>query len=117
MKSNVLERFGRFFSRARVALAWCLTVIGMAILANMIGIRLVGSVAGWVRWLETHAGFFLVWRLLLYGVIALGWLWIRKRLLQREPATETAWRLMRIEVASILVVALLETSQFLMGQA
>jgi hypothetical protein len=119
VKSSVLERLRarRFSRRVGVVLVWCLAILGVAILVNVTGIRLVGSVAGWIGWLERHAGVFLIWRLVLYGVIALGWLWMRKRLLQREAAAETAWRLARIEAASLLVVALLESTQFLMRQA
>jgi hypothetical protein len=41
--------------------------------------HLVGSVAGWERWLGCTAGYFLVWRLCLYGATAYGWVWMRRR--------------------------------------
>ena len=40
----------------------------VAVCANIVGIYLVGSVAGWERWLAAAAGYFLVWRLCLYGM-------------------------------------------------
>ena len=40
--------------------------------------------AGWEQWLAAASGYFLVWRLCLYGATACGWMWMRRRLLARE---------------------------------
>jgi hypothetical protein len=45
----------------------------------------LGAVAG------GHAGYFLVWRLCLYGATAYGWVWMRRRLLAREDQTRDRW--------------------------
>ena len=61
-----------FSRRAAKALLWTVVLAAVAVCANIVGIYLVGSVAGWERWLAAAAGYFLVWRLCLYGATAYG---------------------------------------------
>lgn len=68
-----------FNRRAAKALLWTMVLAAVAVGANIVGIYLVGSVAGWERWLAAAAGYFLVWRLCLYGATAYGWVWMRRR--------------------------------------
>ena len=56
-----------FNRRVGVALLWSALVIGAAVLVNLFGIRIVGGIDGWERWLRTHAIVFLTWRLCLYA--------------------------------------------------
>ena len=58
-----------------------------AVSANIVGIYLLGSVAGWEQWLAAASGYFLVWRLCLYGATAYGWVWMRRRLLAPQKTT------------------------------
>jgi hypothetical protein len=102
-----------FNRRVGLALLWVLAVAGIAIAVNVAGIHVVGSIDGWERWLRAHAAHFFVWRLLLYAATAYGWWWMRKRLQQREPGPETRQRLLRIEVAAMVTLVLLEGSQWL----
>ena len=95
-----------FSRRAAKALLLAVVIIAAAVGANLVGIYLVGSVAGWERWLAASAGYFLVWRLCLYGATVYGWVWMRRRLLAREaqnrhgadwfaarsPASSPSWR-------------------------
>jgi hypothetical protein len=107
---------GRVIRRAGIALLWMLLLLGGAVAANLLGIRVLGSLGEWAQWLDAHAGYFQVWRLLLYVGIVRGWLWMRQRLLTREPGDETRSRLMRIELAAIAAVAVLEGSLLLQGR-
>ncbi len=50
-----------FSRRAAKALLLAVVIIAAAVGANLVGIYLVGSVAGWERWLAASAGYFLVW--------------------------------------------------------
>lgn len=59
--------------RAAKALLWAAVIVAAAVGANIAGIYLVGSVAGWERWLAAASGYFFVWRLFLYGATACGW--------------------------------------------
>ena len=68
-----------FSRRAAKALLLAVVIIAAAVGANLVGIYLVGSVAGWERWLAVSAGYFLVWRLCLYGATVYGWVWMRTR--------------------------------------
>ncbi len=104
----------RLFNRhVGVALLWALLAAGVAVAANIVGIRVVGDVDGWARWLRAHSAHFLVWRLLLYTTTAYGWWWMRQRLRQREPGAETHQRLLRVEIAAVTTLMLLEGSQLL----
>ena len=95
------------------ALLWMLAVAGIAVTVNVVGIHVVGSIGGWERWLRAHSAHFLVWRLMLYAAIACGWWWMRRRLRQLEPGPEAYRRLLRVEVAAVATIVLLEGSQLL----
>ncbi|MEZ1376829.1 hypothetical protein QVM80_28640, partial [Enterobacter hormaechei] len=78
-----------FSRRVGQALLWAVMLVAAAVGANIVGIYLVGSVAGWEQWLVSAAGYFLVWRLCLFGATAYGWVWMRRRLLAREEQNGT----------------------------
>ena len=100
-----------FSRRAAKALLWTVVLVAAAVGANLLGIYLVGSVAGWERWLAAASGYFLVWRLCLYGATAYGWMWMRRRLLAREgDDTQARLRLVRSEIAGVIVIVALEAS-------
>ena len=93
-------------------------LVAAAVGANIVGIYLVGSVAGWEQWLAA-AGYFLVWRLCLYGATAYGWVWMRRRLLAREEQNGTDGqarrRLVRSEIAGVFAIVVLEASLLMQG--
>ena len=100
------------FSR-RAAKALLLAVV---IIAAAVGANLVGSVAGWERWLAAASGYFLVWRLCLYGATAYGWVWMRRRLLARAAdAAQARRRLVRSEIAGVVAIVVLEASLLMQG--
>ena len=103
-----------FSRRVAKALLWTMLIIAASVAANVAGIYLVGSVAGWERWLAAAAGYFLVWRLCLYGAMAYGWVWMRRRLLAREDQNgadrQARRRLVRSEIAGIVAIVVLEAS-------
>lgn len=106
-----------FSRRAAVALLWLVLIVAAAVGANVVGIYLIGSVAGWERWLAASAGYFFIWRLCLYGATAYGWIWMRRRLLAREDQSGTdrqaRRRLIRAEVAAVVAMVALEASLLL----
>lgn len=112
-----------FSRRGAKALVWAVLVLACAVGANIAGIYLVGSIAGWERWLAAASGYFLVWRLCLYGATAYGWVWMRRRLLAREANGEMGSkaehqarrRLIRAEVAGVAAIAILEASLLVHG--
>ncbi|MBP5057709.1 hypothetical protein [Pseudomonas chlororaphis] len=103
-----------FSRRAAKALLWAVVIVASAVGANVVGIYLVGSVAGWEQWLAAAAGYFLVWRLCLYGATAYGWVWMRRRLLAREAQNgadgQARRRLVRSEIAGVIAIVALEAS-------
>ena len=110
----------RLFSRRGAqALAWAVVVLACAVGANLVGIYLVGSIAGWEQWLATASGYFLVWRLCLYWATAYGWVWMRRRLLAREDPSGTdsqaRRRLVRAEIAGVVAIVALEASLLMQG--
>ncbi|MQT88065.1 hypothetical protein DYL61_16675 [Pseudomonas nabeulensis] len=99
-----------FNLRVARALLWTLLCVVLAIAANVVGIYFVGSIAGWERWLADAASYFMLWRLCLYGATGYGWIWMRRRLLAREPGTEARRRVIRAEVAGCIAIVALEAS-------
>ncbi|MGH8289619.1 MAG: hypothetical protein ACREV7_11405 [Steroidobacteraceae bacterium] len=93
------------------ALLGGLALILFAAAVNVIGIRVVGDVNGWAHWLRVHRGDFVAWRLFLYGVTGWGWWWMRERVQRREPGAHA--RLLRVEIATVLVILALEGVAFL----
>ena len=73
-----------FSRRAAKTLLWLVLIVAAAVGANVAGINLVGSVAGWERWLAASAGYFFIWRLCVYAATAYGWFWMRRRVLALE---------------------------------
>ncbi|MCW5706962.1 hypothetical protein [Shinella sp.] len=113
MRQHNLDKGRLFLKRTGIATAWLLLFLGAAVVANLVGIRMAGDVAAWERWLHRHSLWFLVWRLTLYAGIAAGWIWMRKRVLDREPDSTTGQRLRRLEVAAVAVFVVLEASLLL----
>ncbi|MDA8454269.1 hypothetical protein M4R22_05800 [Acidovorax sp. GBBC 3334] len=89
-------------------------MIGIAVAVNLLGIRVLGGVDAWKQWLKADAGYFLTWRMALYAAAAGSWWRLRKRMRQNDTHAEEAPRLLRVEVASILAILLLETSNLLL---
>ena len=108
MLPRALQSAGCLLGRVGRVLFWSAPVGGVAVIVNLIGIRSVGGIDHWTQWLRVHAGAFLVWRLCLYGVTGWGWVWMRQRLTRRESSVEARHRLVRIEVAAVLAIALIE---------
>jgi hypothetical protein len=96
-------------------LAWALLAALALILAatgvNLIGIRVLGDVGAWAKWLQDHRLEFLAWRICLYGATAWGWVWMRSRVRHREP--EANRRLRRVEIAALLVIVAIEAMALL----
>lgn len=99
-----------FNRRAAWTLLWTVLLLAAAVAANVAGIYFLGSIAGWEQWLAEASGFFLLWRLCLYGVTAYGWMWMRRRLLARHSDAHARRRLLRTEIAAVLALVILECS-------
>ncbi len=96
--------------RTARTLLWTVLLLAMAVAANVAGIYVIGSIAGWEQWLAEASAFFLLWRLCLYGATAYGWVWMRRRLLARQYDPQTRRRLLRTEIAAVLALVTLECS-------
>ena len=99
----------RFARTLLYVLAFLLAAVGI----NVVGIWLMGDVSDWSRWLSEHSGHFAAWRGVLYAATALGWRWMRGRVLCRESNPETRARMLRTEIAAVLAIAALEIAMFL----
>jgi len=102
-----------FNRRVVLALTWVLTIALVAVVINLIGIRLIGSVGGWTGWLASHRWSLMAWRMYLYAATGYAWWWMRQRVRRREPSPETHSRLLRTEIAAVMVIAALETAALL----
>lgn len=94
----------------RVALAalWTIIILSLLIGVNVLGIVMIGSPGQWDRWLIEHQVPLFVWRLFLYAALALGWFWMRRRVINRENSGEASSRLHRAEISAVLAIALVE---------
>lgn len=110
MNAAWLRARGLFNRRTARALLWTAVLLAAAVAANVAGIYFIGSIADWEQWLAEASGFFLFWRLCLYGATAYGWRWMRRRLLTRHPDVAARRRLVRTEIAAVLVLVTLESS-------
>lgn len=99
--------------RIGVALLWLLLFLGTALVINLVGIGMVGDVHAWEQWMRKHSVWFLIWRLVLYAGTVAGWIWMRTRLLAREPDRATGQRLLRLEIAAVIAFLVLEASLLL----
>ncbi len=99
--------------RTARTLLWTVLLLVVTVAANVAGIYLMGSIADWEQWLAEASGFFLLWRLCLYGATAYGWVWMRGRLLARQSDAHTRRRLRRTEIAGGLALVALECSLLL----
>ncbi|CAK7053606.1 MAG: hypothetical protein BACD_02591 [Bacteroides rodentium] len=90
---------------------WIVAIMAVMILINIAGIVWLGDIQSWESWLKNSAPLFLVWRLLLYAATIYGWLWMRKRLLQREP--DATKKLRRAEICAAASIILLEVTNAL----
>lgn len=91
-----------------IVLAMLAAMTVMTIIVHAIGMRLVGSVAAWQRWLHMHAWMFGLWRLGLYVAILRGWWWMHMRVRQRDGSPDARRRLIRAEIAAVLAIVLTE---------
>ena len=99
--------------RVGIALQWTLLVFSAAIIVNLIGISVIGSIAGWQSWLRAQAVYFFVLRVGVYGATAYFWWQTRKQLQQRKADTTDYQRLRLIGVGSVITVLVTESSQWL----
>ncbi|CAK7008227.1 hypothetical protein [Saezia sanguinis] len=105
--------FNRRIALTLLALA---LVVAVAVLVNVVGIELAGDIPSWSHWLKNNAPVFFVWRIFLYAATVYGWLWMRKRVLQREETLDARKRLKRVEICAAASIVLLEVANFL-GQS
>jgi hypothetical protein len=75
---------------------------------SLLGIELAGGIPEWQQWLKDNAGYFRLWRVLLYSVLAYGWYRLRRRLHRQGISTEQHHRLLRTEIALVALLLLLE---------
>ncbi|MFV0277179.1 MAG: hypothetical protein ACK5HY_08355 [Parahaliea sp.] len=90
---------------------WMTVAVLVAAGINRVGVGVAGDITSWHRWLDDHAGYFLIWRLCLYGATGYGWLWLRRRQYQDADARQ---RLVRVETGAVTALLLLEASVWLL---
>ena len=105
------------FSRSLIL--FLISLFGLMMVAffiNMIGISITGTVENWQHYLTKNAHYFFVWRLTVYGLVIVGWLWAKKRLIAREYAQDKPsmnsfkQRILRIELSTAIAFIALEVS-------
>lgn len=89
---------------------WTSLLFLLAFAVNAVGIYLAGGAVAWLQFLDEYRLYFFVWRLFLYATTAAGWLWARRRLLQRDPDSRLSVQFM--ERIALPLALVLELSQW-----
>lgn len=98
------SRFFRFKHWSLIGLT--LLIVAIAIVFNLFGIYLTGSLESWIAWLAGSYWYFFAWRVVVYVAVVLGWVWMRKRIFAREP--DSRRRINRAEIAFAATIVLME---------
>ena len=106
------SRLARLLGRVGTASVWAFLLVAAAAV-NLIGIRMAGNAEAWDLWMKQHIAWFFAWRLLLYAATIAGWIWMRRRLIAREPGRATHLRLLRVEISAVVAFVALEASLLL----
>jgi hypothetical protein len=72
------------------------------------GVSMVGGISAWKHMLEQAAPLLLIWRCLVYAAMVWCWLWLKRRVIERDPSTDSRKRMLRVEIAVGLTVVLFE---------
>ncbi|WP_313105159.1 hypothetical protein [Stutzerimonas nitrititolerans] len=72
------------------------------------GVSMLGSVDAWEHMLDDAAPLLFVWRCLVYAAMVCCWLWLKRRVLERDPSADARKRLLRVEIAVGLMVVVFE---------
>ena len=99
--------------RTLLVLVMVLPITSIIAVVNHIGVRMTGDVLAWRQWIRAHTLHFFIWRLFLYGIATVGWIWVRRRRLQRFPAQDMARQMLRTEIFLIAFVVIFEIQKWL----
>ena len=99
---------------AAVLLAVVIAVTSIIAVVNHIGVRITGDVMAWRQWIKAHALHFFIWRLFVYGCAAAGWIWVRRRRLQRFPTGDMARQMLRAEIFLVAFIVIFEIQKWLL---
>lgn len=93
--------------RATWSVLWMFTVtFGLAIALTLLVKEMFGDFDHFKAWQESHFAYLLMWRILVYALLAVGWLSIRRRVdLSNDPS-----RLIRCEILLVSLVCLFEVN-------
>lgn len=91
---------------------WSALILLMTILISLIGIELAGGIAQWEHWLKGNAGYFRLWRMLLYTALAYSWYSMHRRLLAQNISQQQRRQLMRTAIGLVVAVLLLELHSY-----
>lgn len=109
MRIDLSLALSRLLNRkVALTLLWTCAFLSAAVVANIIGIRALGSTRAWEHWLTDHRWHLFAWRVALYLGTAYGWLWMRRRVIGREESSDARIRLRRSEVAAVVAVVSVE---------
>lgn len=91
-----------------------LATVAIFATVNHLGIRVAGDVIAWRQWIHDHAMHFFLWRLFLYAATACGWVWMRRRKLQRLPSPEIKRQIQRTEFCIVAFLVVFEVQKWLL---
>lgn len=106
IKSNPPRGLMVGWVRRAVIAALSMLMFGiLAILLQVVLMRVFGSVQGWQAWRADNYWPLLVWRLMIYLAVGVAWYRLKARVLIQE----SRGRLTKVEIMAALLVVLIET--------
>lgn len=91
-----------------LGLSSVLGVLAVGFVAMTWGVSMVGGIEAWQQMLDQASPVLFVWRCLVYAAMVWCWLWLRRRVIDRDPSDDARKRLRRVEVGVGLTIVLFE---------
>ncbi|MBC2659063.1 hypothetical protein H7A76_26800 [Pseudomonas sp. MSSRFD41] len=104
-----LEKKPTVIRRLAGGLALCVFLMIVCVVISLIALNNLGAMETWSTWRSNNYLTMLLWRLLLYSLIVVAWLRLKRQL--PSPSAQAQKRLIRVEGLVLMLFLVLEISK------
>jgi len=104
-----LEKKPTVLRRLAGGLALCVFLMIVCVVISLIALNNLGAMETWSTWRSNNYLTMLLWRLLLYSLLVVAWLRLKRQL--PEPSAQAQKRLIRVEGLVLMLFLVLEVSK------
>ncbi|WP_409300766.1 hypothetical protein [Pseudomonas sp. KCJK8993] len=104
-----LEKKPTVLRRLAGGLALCVFLMIVCVVISLIALNNLGAMETWSTWRSNNYLTMLLWRLLLYSLIVVAWLRLKRQL--PPPSAQAQKRLIRVEGLVLMLFLVLEVSK------